>query len=136
MSGMGTSLRQYLLLDGPVYTLVQERIHQGIMPQVSKYPAIWFEQRGKESIISLNGDRTGLARYTFDVECLARTGEQAAELADAVEAILSGYKGTFGGTRSIQASIVESVDDEYVPQADASDSGVSITAMSVTIVST
>ena len=128
----------FLLASTNITSRVATRVHQAMMPEPSRFPAIWFAISGKDRGFSRThdgGTTDTLARYTFDVEYLSTGLDRAQDLGDAADDLLDGYRGTFGN-RSVQAVFISDQDDEYVPRGTGGDFGIHVVAQRITIITT
>ena len=138
MTTLAEQLRDFLLADATVSGLVEERVHQAIIPDAARsvYPRIWFRRAAVDGELNLDGGAT-LPQTTFDLEVLTDDIEQLDTLADAVRARLHGYPptGTAGswGTRQVLGVFCEDQSDDYIPFAINDDEGTHFAALSVVV---
>jgi len=134
MTSLAEDLRTFLLADSTITKIVDQRVHQDHMPEVSKFPAIWFSRQATDSLLSLDS-KVGLVRSDFALECISGDMGVREDLSSAVFDKLHGYRGAVG-TRSVQGIFVTDQDDTYELRNDLSDFGIGTAALRVSIWST
>ena len=128
----GEALKSYLVSDTTgVNSTVSGRIHQNTIPLVSSRPNIWFMRSAEHHITAMSGG-TGLRKTSFDVECIATSGDAAIDLADEVKSRLHAASSTTAGV-NIRTMLVEDHDDSYAPKGLGSDDGLHVSALDVTM---
>lgn len=96
---MQSAFRSVLLASAGVTALVSSRVNWGAHPQGDPLPAIVLHTISDAEGLTLKG-RDGLSRGRVQVECYATSYKGARDLAAAVRAALSAYRG--GGFRLIE----------------------------------
>lgn len=113
------NIRTFLLAQPAVAALVGDRIEKSKAAQATPFPRIVLTQVGQESQGHLTG-RGSHGAGTWQIDCQARTGVEAVEVAEAVFDAMEGYIGTMG---SLQVAVeMANVVDGYDPD-DGADSG-------------
>lgn len=135
MPGIAADFRAYLMSNPLLTNLVGDRIHKGVMPQQSRYPAIWFQRIGIERATALDKTTDGLKRHRFALEVLAEAPDEAEEICDQLDLMCGEYNGPMG-SRRVQGIFLEDVDEDYVPRNDASDLGIEVVEHQIVIWST
>lgn len=84
-------LRNFLLDDGPIASLVATRIYPVVVPQAARYPAISIQLITDVSADHLRG--TGMGRPRFQIEAISRVYDEALDLAGLIRARLDAFTG-------------------------------------------
>ena len=71
---IGEQLIAHLTADTTITSIVDDRVHQNHMPQLSSYPAIWLSRSGELSHLTFTG--AGRIGTNFDLECDDLDGER------------------------------------------------------------
>lgn len=96
MTTIAQSFYTYLSGNSAVTALVGTRVYPQVIPQpVVLRPAITYYQESGEYIEHLGG-RSDLRMAEFEAHCWAPQYLDARNLAEVVDAELTGYRGTFG----------------------------------------
>lgn len=97
---MNEDLTALLLGDTTISGLVGagQRLYWSAVGQGQGGPAAVLHTISSVPDVAMSGP-TGLVRSRIQIDCRAMTGADALALARAIEARLSGYRGTVGGTK-------------------------------------
>lgn len=136
MADLAQDLRAVLLAAPAVAAIAGTRIHQGIVPESSTTPYLWYRRASRDTERVL-GEAVGAEpdSYRFDLEAISADLEEAQDLADAVRGALDNYRGSFG-TRTAQGVFVENQDDDYYPRGIMGDETLHYAALSIQIFAT
>lgn len=96
---VGKALRALLVAASPVSALIGARVYPSVMPENRTLPndlAVTYEQTGLVDDDHLQGP-AGLAIATMQIQCFGRTYAAVRELANEVDTVLRGYRGTSSG---------------------------------------
>lgn len=130
------NFREFLKADSTIQKLVGSRIHEDKVPKLDGLktePFIWFARRQtirQETLDSQNGELPG--EVIYDLECAAGNQFHGKQLAAALEARCSCYRGTFGDSTA-KGMFVRDQDDDYIPKAGGGDTGVFVAAFDVQV---
>ena len=128
---MRSGLVSLLAGEATISTLVGSRVYITKAPQTAVLPHIIITQMGTDEYKALDAT-PGMRSVDFDIDCKADRSIEAAALGDAVRVFIDDYTGT-AGSQTISAVLVNDEGTDYEPPADASDTGVHVTLLDVTI---
>lgn len=136
MSLLGLHLRSFLLTDPDLVELVDKRVHEDVVPELTgpqRQGFVYFVCEGTERVDLMDDERGALPHsLRYAIECVSPEQSRADELADVVAAWLHLYAGAFG-TTSVQRIFVEDQSDDYVPRANGGDAGLFVRALQVQV---
>jgi hypothetical protein len=112
-----TDLRDYLLADGGISSLIGTRIGPEPLAQDSAFPAITYRRLDTERGMTLDGPEA-LQRLTMQVTSWAATLLEVRDLADKIRLRLVGFSGAMGAT-TVQVIFPRGDRDGYEPDVDA-----------------
>lgn len=69
------------------------------LPQNVAYPAVRYKRINTSRRKDINGANVGPTQFSFQIDCMAKTYEQAKALAAQVMDRLDGYKGAWGASQ-------------------------------------
>lgn len=95
-----SAFRSMILSISPVTALISDRLDAGVLQENSALPAIRYAPVADELVSSHDGP-SGFEIQTIQVDCYAKTPEDAKALADAVKAGLDGFNGSSPATFAI-----------------------------------
>lgn len=95
---MQEDLRSMILASVSVASVVQERVYWGERPQGSRVPAVVLTRISEVPTYHMEGV-VGLTETRVQIDGYAATYAASEALRSALDGLLSGYRGTFGGTR-------------------------------------
>lgn len=128
------ALRQYLLTQVNVISLVGDRVHHNYRPQRGELPAVSFFGVSRTHRYNLEGTgRDNVPVDRIQIDCYARSADQAEEVADAVRAALDGFRGHMSDV-FVQACLLEEAGrDDYYPDQAGSDRGIHAVSLDAVI---
>jgi hypothetical protein len=133
MPDVAERLRTFLIAGGSVTAIVAQRVHQGVVPESSEPPFIWYRRARTDEPRTLDGGSpSGFEQY-FDIECVSEDLGEAQALAYAVRDRLNNYRGSFADS-TVKGIFVEDHSDDYVPRSVSSDDVAHVAALSVQII--
>ena len=133
---VGQAIIDFLIADGGVSALVDERVSQGAVNENEALPRIWIGRSSRDNDIDLAGSEFVID--TFDLEIVADHTEgndgvsQALEIADAVRTLLHGHYGDFADI-TVKGVFVDDQTDDYLPKSLDSPDGIYLSALSIRI---
>lgn len=122
-------LRTLLLTQSSITTLCPAQTIQGIsysgifvdkVKQGFKPPYVLISRIGHDPFKSLDGT-SGLAATEIDIDCVEYTEPEAEALADAVKAYLKDYTGAAGASDTIDAVLLDDINDFQACETDGKD---------------
>jgi len=128
---MRSGLVALLAGESTISNVVGSRIYISKAPQTAAFPHIVITQMGSDELPALDGT-PGLRFLDFDIDCRAERSVEAYTLGNAVRVFLDDYTGT-AGTQTVGAIIMNDESTDYEPPTDASDKGVHITLLDITV---
>ena len=135
MASLGVDFRSFILAQSALTAYIGTRCYQNEVTQdgadVSDY--IWFERASIEREQVLNA-ATGVTpfREQLNIECVSINIDSTMAMADALRK-LDGSRGTFG-SGDVVAVFIDEHSDDYIPRADASDTGRHVASLIATVV--
>lgn len=141
MASEGENLRALLLTSQDVLdafadaggdATAEMAIEQSVIRQDAPDPRIWY-QRVDSDLGTTMDTEAGVKMSDWAAECHSEDQNTSLALKEAVQNFLHDYYGAFGDGTT-KGIFVESQDDTYEPQGDASEDGQFVTALSVRIV--
>jgi hypothetical protein len=133
MPDVAERLRTFLTADAGIAAVVSTRVHQGIVPESSIVPFIWFRRARTDEPRTLDGGSPSGYEQFFDIECVSEDLDQCQDLALAVRDKLNNYRGTFADS-TVKGIFVEDHSDDYIPRSVSSDDVAHVAALSVQII--
>lgn len=118
--------------EATISSLVGSRVYVGKAPQGATLPHIVITQMASDENTTLDGDSGSLRFVDFDIDCKADRSIEADALGKAVRVFLDDYKGT-AGSQTIAAVLFNDESMDYEAPTDASDRGIHVTLLDVTI---
>ena len=115
-------LRSLLLTKSEVTNLVGSVVRVVKLREKDTFPAVTITCQNSEHLNDLSG-LGGLVKSDVQFLCMAKTLEEARELAKQVRLTISGYKGP-ALAEDITAVVVDTTTSDWVSLDDASDTGV------------
>ena len=115
-------LRALLLTKSEITNLVSGRVRVVKLRQNDDFPAIVINAPNTDHVNDLTGVG-GLCQSSVSFMCMAKTLEDARELAKQLRLVVSGYQGP-ALREDITAVIVDTTTSDWVSLDDASDAGV------------
>jgi len=128
---MRSGLVALLAAESTISTLVGSRIYVSYAPQTAALPHIIITQMSSDELPALDST-PGLRFVDFDIDCKADRPLEAYTLGNAVRVFLDDYSGT-AGSQTIGAVILNDESTDFEPPESASDIGVHVTLLDVTI---
>ena len=128
---MRSGLVALLAGESTINSIVGSRIYITKAPQTAPLPNIVITQMGSEELPALDGT-PGLRFVNFDIDCRADRSVESYTLGNAVRVFIDDYSGA-AGDQTIGAVIVNDESTEYEAPTDASDKGVHITLLDITV---
>lgn len=122
-------LRTLLLANGSITTLCPAQTVKGIsrgsifvgtIPQGAKPPFIVISRIGHDPMKALDGT-TGMVSSEIDIDCFENTEPEAEALATVVKDYLKDYSGAAGGSDTIDAVLLQDINDFENPEQDGND---------------
>lgn len=126
-----SALRTYLLARSAISALVGDRVYLERVVQGDTFPRITLGTTDAEPQYYQSGVHD-LVDRRVSIEAWGLTDTSAKTLADKVRDALSGFSGLMG-EHWVPSCEIESIQDSYVPPADASDDGVYVVTISFRI---
>lgn len=128
---MRSGLVALLAGESTISAIVGSRVYITKAPQTAALPHIVITQMTSDEFNALDGT-AGLRALDFDIDCKSDRSVGSQTLGDAVRIFIDDYTGA-AGSQTIGAVILNSETTDYEPPQDASDKGVHVTTLDVTI---
>ena len=103
------SLRDHLLAQAPVASVVGQRVYPLVIPQGGAMPCIVYAKQGRQVQQVFCGE-DGLRRTMLEIDCYALVYDDAVGLANAVAAALRDFSGAMGATRVPRVFLENEID--------------------------
>lgn len=118
MTTLEEGIYSHLTAESTITDIVSTRIYPRQLPQNPTYPALTYRRVSTRTQHYHNaGDSLPFPRYQFS--CYAATYAGTKSLANALRAILDGFKGTFGGSLTVGFILWENEIDGFDNVAEA-----------------
>ena len=136
MASLGEDIRSAIIGSTAVKAVLTDYAKPGVVEQ-SVYrenapsPRIWFIRDNENQELDLSNDG-GLVESQWTLECHSTSDATSISIADAIKRAFHGYIGSFGG-RTAKSVKLEDHDDDYMPRGDASENGLAVAALRMTI---
>jgi len=128
MAAVEENLRAYLLDSVAITDIVEERIHENVVPEDQSRPYVWIMRRSVSLPARTLDGNSGFAVTSFDVECIGTDIAVVLTLAAAIKAAVDGQRWL------TYTTFVEDEDDDYIPRGNGSDEGLQVAALSVDVI--
>lgn len=130
---VSTDFITFLNTQSTITSLVGNRICQAPAHVTEKLPYIVFMRNGRTQELDLSGTKDNDQTF-LDVECRGATQQEAEQVADALEDLLQGYRGTWDARR-IQGVFCTDQSNDYVQLPPGSSDHEEIISTNVRIIS-
>lgn len=102
-------LADWLAAEPTITTIIGTRIYATRLPDTPAYPSLSYRQISAEYLYTLEGS-SGVAIFTVQFDCWAKTLTAMEDLAEALRLKLQGFSGTMGTTEIRFATLVNEID--------------------------
>ena len=106
-------------------------VEQGTIRENAPTPRLWYVRDEENEDLDLSNGG-GLVKSTWAFEVHSDDDDESLGIADVIRRTYHGAIGTFGGRYAHSVEIAEQ-DDDYIPRGDASEDGLFVSALRVTI---
>lgn len=128
MSELGKQLREFMVSDIDINSVVGVKVCEDIVPEGTSPPFIWFQQSGEVPSDCLNSSY--IESTTYDVECVSDDIEEARTLTQYVkDAIRSVSLESIEFEQTVHTAEISTHDDSYVPKSIDEDAGEHVGAL-------
>jgi hypothetical protein len=104
-----SNLRAHLLAQATITALVSQRIYPLKLPQGATLPAITYQTIFGVPAVSHDGD-ADIGRRRIQIDCWSRSYAESLNIASAVRAATSGYRGPMGSDPYVNARVITEMD--------------------------